>query len=170
MTHSAKLHFERSTERWWQKPLAVVAGRHLPAELAVLRASMKAGERGAWLNSRRVGLATVDLSRDRSGKFQTVRVALPPFVAEALRDLYEETQLKKGAPDLVVWHEGTGRIRFVEVKNPLWDRPSDEQLQFLSAAREKGMPTEIAEWGFRPQSAAAQKRLAPRMTPKRCQG
>jgi len=145
-----KLQFKRSPERWWQKPLVVLAGRHLPAELVVLQASLQPGENGAWLNSRGVGRATVDLKRDKSGKFKTVRVVLPEFVAGKLRDLYKETQLKKGAPDLVVWHERTGRIRFVEVKNPLWDRPSNEQLQFLSAAQAQGMPTEIAEWGFRP--------------------
>jgi VRR-NUC domain len=150
VTPLGKLQFERSPERWWQKPLVVVADRHLPAELVVLQASLRAGENGAWLNSRGIGSATVDLKRDELRKFKTVRVVLPDFVAGKLRDLYKETQLKKGAPDLVVWHERTRRIRFVEVKNPLWDRPSHEQLKFLRAAQAKGMPTEIAEWGFRP--------------------
>jgi len=145
-----KLQFKRSPERWWQKPLVVLAGRHLPAELVVLQASLRTGESGAWLNSRKVGQATVDLKRDQSGTFKTVRVVLPEFVASTLRELYEETMLKKGAPDLVVWHERTHRLRFVEVKNPRWDRPSNEQLQFLNAAQARGMSTEIAEWEFRP--------------------
>ena len=144
-----KLLFERSTERWWQKPLVVVAGRHLPAELAVLQASLKPGEHGAWLNSRGAKSATVDFTTDQMGKFKTVRRPLPPFVAEELGRLYQETQLKKGAPDLVLWREATRKMRFVEVKNPRWDRPSESQLQFLGAARARGMSTVIAEWEFR---------------------
>ena len=144
------LRFEKSSERWWQKPLVVVDGKHLPAELAVLGRELKAGEAGAWLNSRGVKSATVDLVCDHSGKFKTVRAPLPHFVAERLEELYGEVRLTKSAPDLVVWHEPSHQIRFIEVKNPHWDRPSGEQLQFLSAAEARGIPIAIVEWEFRP--------------------
>ena len=77
VTRPLKLQFESSDKRWWQKPLVVVAGRHLPAELAVLHASLESGEDGGWLNTRKIGLAVVDLTSDKSGTFKTVRVPLP---------------------------------------------------------------------------------------------
>jgi hypothetical protein len=48
-----------------------------------------------------------------------------------------------------LWREATRKMRFVEVKNPRWDRPSESQLQFMGAARAKGISTVIAEWEFR---------------------
>jgi len=39
---------ERSAVRWWQKPLARVEGRDLPAELIILHAQLAPGESGAW--------------------------------------------------------------------------------------------------------------------------
>jgi hypothetical protein len=43
------LEFTRSKERWWQKPLAEVSGRPLPAELAVLHNELRKGEEDVWL-------------------------------------------------------------------------------------------------------------------------
>jgi hypothetical protein len=144
------LQFEKSSARWWQKPLVVIDGRHLPAELAVLGGELKLGETGAWLNSRGVKSATVDVVCDQSGRFKTVRAALPRFVAAHLEELYREARVTKGAPDLVVWHEPTHRIRFIEVKNPHCDRMSSEQLQFFGAAEALGISIAIVEWEFRP--------------------
>ena len=144
------LRLERSSERWWQKPLAVVNGKAIPAELAVLQVHVTQNEEGAWLNSRGSTSATVGFSRDPSGKFKTVRAPLPSFVALELRTLYSESGLSKGAPDLVLWQSVARRFRFIEVKNPHWDRPSREQVQFLSAAKARGISTAIVEWEFRP--------------------
>lgn len=94
----------------------------------------------------------IDLIRSPEGKFKTERVALPTFVSDLLVSIYEATGLSKGAPDLVVWNLGDQSIRFVEVKCPHWDRPSEEQLEFLLAGEERGIPTSIAEWEFVPDS------------------
>jgi hypothetical protein len=144
-----RLQFEQSGARWWQKPLVVVDGKDMPAELAVLGGALQPGEAGAWLNSRAVKAATINFVAVQSGKFKTVRAPLPCFVTAHLEQLYRDARLTRGAPDLVVWHEPTSRIRFIEVKNPRWDRPSAEQLQFLRAAEARGIPIEIVEWEFR---------------------
>lgn len=120
----------------------------MPAELAVLTAERRPHESGAWLNSRGVETGTVDLLRDQSGKFKSVRILLPAFVQSTLRRLYADTGLAKGAPDLVIWNEESGRLRFVEVKCPHWDRPSAAQLQFHRAAEAAGYSVTIVEWEF----------------------
>lgn len=142
------LRFARSPERWWQKPLAQVDGQPLPAELAVLGAELLPGERGAWINSRGTKTGAVDLVRTAHGKLSTRREKLPRFVADLLRSLYDSTGLRKGAPDLVIWNPEKSSVRFIEVKCPHWDRPSAEQLKFLSAARDRGIETTIVEWEF----------------------
>jgi len=143
------LQFERSSKRWWQKPLVIVDGKHIPAELAVLFANLEAQEMGAWLNSRGTKSATVGFAGSRSGEFKTLRAPLPDFVAVQLQGLYRESTLGKGAPDLVVWREADRSVRFIEVKNPHWDCPSPEQIQFLAAAQARGISTAIVEWEFR---------------------
>jgi hypothetical protein len=86
--------------------------------------------------------------RGRDGKFKTRRERLPEFVSDLPRGLYASTGLSKGAPGLVLWNAAERAIRFVEVKCPHWDRPSQEQLKFLAAAEERGVATSIAEWEF----------------------
>lgn len=44
----------------------------------------------------------------------------------------------------------TYEVRLVEVKNPNWDAPTDQQRQFLAAAAARGIPTAIVEWEFPP--------------------
>jgi hypothetical protein len=140
--------FIKSKERWWQKPLVLVGSNHVPAELAVLQAELGPGDAGAWLNSRGVTSGTAELTRDPEGKFKTRRVDLPDFVSARLRALYDEAGLSKGAPDLVIWNVRDSSLRFVEVKCPHWDTPSNEQLQFLQAAEAAGVAVAIVEWEF----------------------
>lgn len=142
------LRLTKSTERWWQKPLAEVSGRPIPAELAVLYAELQPGERGAWLNSRGTTSGATDLVRQASGRLKTKRQRLPIFVSQVLKSLYETTGLVKGAPDLVIWNEDGTTVRFVEVKCPHWDQPSAEQIKFMQAAEARGFPASIAEWEF----------------------
>jgi hypothetical protein len=144
----AMLRLERSAHRWWQKPLARFDNRDLPAELVVLFRERGELEAGAWLNSRGITTGTVDLLRDESGKFKSVREALPAFVRSKLQNLYEENALSKGAPDLVLWNSTSGEVRFVEVKCPHWDRPSFSQIQFHRAAEASGCSVKIVEWEF----------------------
>ena len=144
----AMLRLTKSHERWWQKPLADMGGKPLPAELVVLYAELQDGEAGVWLNSRGTSTGAVDLTRSSGGKLETVRTKLPPFVSDLLRSLYEATGLAKGAPDLVIWNSSSNSVRFVEVKCPHWYRPSEEQLKFLAAAEEHGVEASIAEWEF----------------------
>ena len=143
------LRLDRSAHRWWQKPLARFNNRDLPAELVVLIGELRESEGGAWLNSRGVTSGTVDLIREESGKFKSVREPLPAFVSAKLRDLYTRTGLSKGAPDLVLWGTITEEVRFVEVKCPHWDRPSGAQLEFHRAAETSGCSVKIVEWEFR---------------------
>jgi hypothetical protein len=142
------LLLERSDVYWWQKPLARVGGRALPAELVILHEKLRRGESGAWLNSRGITSGAVDLQPDSSGKLRTVRVTLPSFVSETLSDLYARTGLTKGAPDLVIWNESARHLRFVEVKCPDWDEPSEQQLLFHAAAQAMGIDCSIVEWRF----------------------
>lgn len=147
-TKNRMIQLEVSGESWWQKPLARVSGRSLPAELVVLHASLSVDEEGAWLNSRGTRSGVVDLSRRENGIFKSVRTSLPSFVSVTLDSLYQSTGAKKGAPDLVIWNVSTQTIRFIEVKCPHWDRPSPEQLRFLDAAKALGISTAIVEWEF----------------------
>lgn len=137
------LRFHGSLQRWWQKPLADVLGKPILAELAVLRAEPESGEAGAWINSRGTTSGVVDVVRGADGRFNTVRVKLPPFVSKVLASLYEMTKLTKGAPDLVVWNEATGSIRFIEVKCPHWDYPSKEATFMLPSGQRPRHPTVV---------------------------
>jgi hypothetical protein len=125
-----------------------MGGKPLPAELVVLYAELQDGEAGVWLNSRGTSTGAVDLVRGAGGKLRTARVELPHFVSAAVESLYEATGLLEGAPDLVVWSEVDHSIRFIEVKCPHWDRPSDAQLKFMQAAEQRGYGTSISEWEF----------------------
>jgi hypothetical protein len=140
------LQFRDSGKRWWQKPLVVVQGTVVPAELAVLRSELDQGEEGLWLNSRGLTTGVTDLvvdTRMRTG-YRTVRVTLPSEVSDILRHLYQSSGLVKGCPDLVIW-KGL-KVRLVEVKCPHWDKPSAEQQQFLAVATAAGLPSKIVEW------------------------
>ena len=143
-----RMIFRKSDERWWQKPLVLIDGRSLPAELVVLRRQVQEGEEGVWLNSRGTKTGVADLRRDASGNFVTVRIPLPDFVATRLHELYELTGPMKGAPDLVIWNVSNSSVRFVEVKCPDWDSPSDEQEIFLAEAARRGSTCSIVEWVF----------------------
>jgi hypothetical protein len=140
----------RSLHQWWQKPLTELDGRPVPAELAVLRAELREGETGAWLNSRGTGSGVVDLVRKPDGKYVTVRIELPQFVTDLLCSLYAASGQKRGMPDLVVWNATTQNIRLVEVKCPQWDRPSQYQKEFHGVARANGIEVSMVEWEFEP--------------------
>lgn len=142
------LQFKSAHIRWWRKPLVRVRGRRLPAELAVLALQIKAGETGAWLNSRGVSSGVVDLIPDAGSAsgFRTQRAKLPSFVVTTLRRLYHEANLTKGCPDLVIW--SASEVRLVEVKCPHWDRPSPEQTRFMRVAARLGVATRVVEWEF----------------------
>src|SRR5262249_7474156 len=118
------------------------------AELAILHASLEGGEEGAWLNSRSTKSGVVDLLREDDGTFKTVRKTLPDFVSSQLDLLYKGAAIVRGAPDLVIWHSRTQRIRLIEVKCPNWDHPSPDQLRFIEVAKKDGIPTAIVEWEF----------------------
>ena len=152
------LRFQLGTDRWWNKPLADLGGRVLPAELAVLAAEVGPHERGTWINSRGTKSGVIDLIRDTdsAGKpsYKTRRAALPAFVSAALAAVYEKSGLSKGCPDLVIWEEAGQHLRLVEVKCPHWDRPSVEQVEFMRVAATMGIPTSIAEWEFTAESGA----------------
>lgn len=91
--------FDRSAKRWWRKPLVVVDGKHLPAELAVLGAEPNRGEAGAWLNSRGVQSATVGFAVDSFGHFKTVRAPLPKFVVTVSKPCTERSTRRR-APQI----------------------------------------------------------------------
>lgn len=142
------LRFERSGDKWWQKPLVRLGDRVLPAELAILEAELQPGEAGVWLNSRGTRSGVIDLIQIGPGKYKTKRTALPTFVSVLLASLYKSTGLAKGAPDLVIWSSGAATVRFIEVKCRHWDRPSSEQRKFRAAASERGIPASVYEWEF----------------------
>lgn len=142
------IRLRKSAERWWQKPLAEVGGRPIPAELALLSLELRPGESGAWLNSRGTRTGVVDIMRTVGGKFQTVRIPLPSHVGDLLSSLYKETGLPGGASDLVIWGEASESVRFVEVKCPHWDKPSQAQTHFHDALSRRGIDVHVAEWEF----------------------
>lgn len=142
------LRFESAGCKWWRKPLVRQDERSLPAELAILGRELCAGESGAWLNSRALDSGVADLISTEFGGFKTKRVPLPAFVSGQLKRLYLKANGKKGCPDLVIWNLKTKKMRLVEVKCPHWDRPSQEQKQFIEAAESAGIGAKIVEWEF----------------------
>jgi hypothetical protein len=120
----------------------------LPAELAVLARMLGAREHGAWLNSRGTKTGVIDLLHTAPGRYKTQRIGLPAFVSERLVSLYRLADVKRGAPDLVLWRARKHALRFVEVKCPHWDAPSVDQLRFMRAACKQGIPTQVCEWEF----------------------
>jgi hypothetical protein len=142
------LRFDRSARRWWNKPLVREAGVDLPAELVILRALLGPDEEGAWMNSRGRKSGVVALEWGCDGRARTIRRRLPDFVGRALGEIYEESHLVRGCPDLVIWNSQRQNLRLVEVKCPHWDRPSSEQIEFMRVAAQRGVPTDVAEWEF----------------------
>jgi hypothetical protein len=142
------LRFTRSDQRWWNKPLVNEAGEELPAELIILRSLLRLGEQGAWMNSRGRKSGVVALQWDKKGSAKTIRRNLPDFVAHVLGDIYKEANLSRGCLDLVIWNHSTQTLRLVEVKCPHWDRPSDDQQEFMRVAAARGIPTQVVEWEF----------------------
>jgi len=140
--------YPKSEETWWQKPLIECLPNPKPAELIILREEVQAAESGVWLNSRSTTTGVIDLVRHADGRLRTVRSALPAFVSELLSRLYRSTGLRKGAPDVVIWSDGTRTVRFIEVKCPHWDHVSVEQEIFLRAASAAGCSSSIVEWEF----------------------
>lgn len=139
------IKFEPANRKWWNKPLVKFEGKVMPAELAVLKTVLKSNEEGAWLNSRGTKTGVVGFSLNPP---RTVRSHLPKPVSTTLAKLYAATGLSKGCPDLLIWNKDGKSLRFVEVKNPHWDRPSEEQKTFLRIAQQKGFRTYILEWEF----------------------
>jgi hypothetical protein len=145
---SEVLQLESGECKWWNKPLVRFGGRLIPAELAILSRELHPGEKGVWLNSRGTNSGVADLVSSKKGKYITKRVPLPAFVSALLTRIYSQANVKRGCPDLVIWNSETKRIRLVEVKCPHWDRPSQEQKQFLQAAESSGILAKIVEWEF----------------------
>ena len=136
-----------SSKRWWRKPLVVTPQGPLPAELVILRAELGVNESGAWLNSRGRMSGAVDLRRNRDG-FRTKRDPLPAFVNSELESLYRAAGVARGAPDLVLWHNDTAAVRFIEVKWRGHDTVSAEQETFLKTIADRGLTAKIIEWQF----------------------
>ena len=142
------LKLESAERKWWNKPLVRFGGRLIPAELAILFSELAPGVQGVWINSRGTNSGVADLITSEKDKYLTKQVPLPTFVSELLKNIYILANVKKGCPDLVIWNPETKRMRFIEVKCPHWDRPSQEQNKFISAAESSGISAEIAEWEF----------------------
>lgn len=133
---------------WWGEPLALLEGKCLPAELVVLKQQIKAGEAGAWLNSRGTKTAVIDLVEDDQGRFHTARIDLPSHVQECLESFYAHPEVVRGVYDFVIWGDSQQTVRFVEVKCPHWDRVTREQQRFRLLAEERDIEAEIVEWEF----------------------
>jgi len=143
--------FRKAQERWWNKPLTISLDFPIPAEIAILRDQIKTGEEGVWMNSRGIksGVERVEkYIQEETFRLKTIRLNLPVFVSETISKIYETTGLKKGCPDLIIWNNTSQIIRFIEVKCPHWDKPSDEQDKFLQEIKDNGMSAEIIEWEF----------------------
>ncbi|MCC7433123.1 MAG: VRR-NUC domain-containing protein [Methanoregulaceae archaeon] len=149
--------FELAHVKWWNKQLILVDGAPTVAELGVLAVSLRKDERGVWLNAssrkwmnRPSGKHTgvIGLARDASkpSGFSTIRAPIPEAVIERLIVIYSHAGIARGCPDLVLWDERVRRIRLIEVKCPLWDRLSADQVSFLNVARALGIDVEIREW------------------------
>ena len=141
------ISFKKSKTTWWQKPLVIYNGKHLPAELAVLSIDLKENEQGVWINSRGSKSGVIDLERHGRG-FRTRRIEIPLFIASKIERIYKTTIRRKGCPDLVIWNPRTKNIRFVEVKCPHWDRVREGQKEFIQEAKNIGIETIIIEWEF----------------------
>jgi hypothetical protein len=155
------ISFKKSKTTWWQKPLVIINGRSLPAELAVLSINLKKDEQGVWINSRSSKSGAIDLERHETG-FKTKRIEIPLFVTSTIERIYKTTANRKGCPDLVIWNAQTKNIRFVEVKCPHWDRVREGQKEFIQEAKNIGKETKIIEWEFlnAQHAAAADPRFA----------
>jgi uncharacterized protein YodC (DUF2158 family) len=74
------------------------------------------------------------------------RMTLPIFVTEFLDEANRSLSLKRACPDLAIWDVASSRFRFVKCR--LWDRPSNEQNEFLEYVVSRGVSAEIIEWIF----------------------
>lgn len=100
------------------------------------------------MNSRGTASGVVELTRDASGEYKTRRERSPTFVSNLLQSLYSQTGLSCGIPDLVLWKNQEQTARFIEVKCPHGDEPSEEQDTFLGAIRARGYSALVIEWEF----------------------
>jgi len=98
------------------------------------------------MNSRGTSAGVVDLVR-RGSSYSTRRENVPEFVRSALKAIYRTAKVRRGCPDLVIWHRQRKRLRFVEVKGP-GDRIRDEQRGFMRTARRQRIATKVVVWVF----------------------
>jgi hypothetical protein len=157
------MQFQPAGDTWWRKPLVLLKGRHIPAELAVLSLELNTGECGVWLNSRGVNSGVIDLiatNNKESPTYKSRRISLPLFVSNMLAHIYKISRIKKGVPDLVIWNEHTKRIRFIEVKCAHWDSPSKEQEQIMKIIKSLDVSVSIVEWEKNTAQPAAAGDLA----------
>ena len=125
--------------------------RALPAELVVLDLDLRGGEHGVWMNSRGTSTGAVDFV-PRGESYTTRREPIPPFVASVLKTIYRVGRLRRGCPDLVIWHAERERLRLVEVKGP-GDEIRSDQHSFMRVARRHGVSTRVVAWAFRDGAA-----------------
>src|SRR5690242_4183102 len=96
--------FARANDFWWRKPLVLLNGKAVPAELAVLAHVLEASEEGVWLNSRSRASGVIDLRRAASKKtYETVRRPLPLAVAKLVDQVNHRAGVSSGCPDLAIW-------------------------------------------------------------------
>jgi hypothetical protein len=136
---------------WWRKPLVLGKSGPIPAELAVLVADLRPGEKGMWLNSNGTKTGVVDLATSPAGTaqdvFETRRELMPISVSKLLQRLYRKAG-PKGRPDVIVWRGAGRNVRFVEVKRADRDRISPDQKRFHQLAAAEGVTTKVVEWQF----------------------
>lgn len=86
------LRFARASRFWWSKPLVLLRGKAVSAELVVLAREVSQSEEGVWLNSRSRASGIVDLEPVATkGTYQTVRKPLPLFVAAVLDKINQQS-------------------------------------------------------------------------------
>lgn len=142
---------QKANKTWWRKPLVRSGGNITTAELAILSLELAKGETGVWMNSRGVTSGVTYLEAkcvDDKITFKTIRKSLPLWLSRKIGNIYKSGGIQKGCPDLVIWDIERDRCRMVEVKCPLWDKISPEQMKFIAYARSLDIDVKIVEWEF----------------------
>lgn len=121
------------------KPIVILDGEPLFAELAILRLLRAVGWEGVWIdtyrNKRRVGMDEY--------------ASLPPDQEALLQRIYQASGTRSGCFDVFCWREGA--VLFAESKRKGYDSIRPTQVRWLSSALGIRLPVEaflIVEWSL----------------------
>lgn len=126
-------------DTYGNKPIVMLEGELLFAELAILRLFQAVGWEGVW----------IDTYRNKRRVAMDQYTSLPPDQEALLQRIYQASGTRSDCFDVFCWRDKA--VVFAESKRKGYDRIRPTQVRWLSSALGTGLPIEaflIVEWSL----------------------